>query len=72
MRQLWMRAQGILAEVHHDESAQDLIEYALLAAMIALGAVVSMNVMASAVNTAFSNVHSKLHSHIGKHLGWFK
>jgi pilus assembly protein Flp/PilA len=55
-----------------DESAQDLIEYALLAAIVALGAVVSLNSVANQVNTAFSHVHSKLHSHIGKHLGWGK
>jgi pilus assembly protein Flp/PilA len=34
-----------------DESAQDLIEYALVAALIALGAVVSMRTLATTIST---------------------
>lgn len=72
MRQLWMRAQETLLELDRDESAQDLIEYALLAAMVALGAVVSMNSVADVVNNGLTHVHNKFHKHIGKHLGWGK
>lgn len=43
-----------------DESGQDLIEYALLAAIIALGSVVAMGVLATKISTAFANIGTKL------------
>ena len=39
-----------------DESGQDLIEYALVAAIIALGAVVAMSTLAKNIATEFNNV----------------
>ena len=44
----------------HDESGQDLIEYALVAALIALGAVTAMKSLATGINTAFSSISSSL------------
>ena len=38
----------LLKNLRQDESGQDLIEYALIAALIALGAVVSMKAVAPA------------------------
>ena len=72
MRAFCSRMYATLEVFHTDESAQDLIEYALISAILALGAVVSMNSLANEVNTAFSHVHSKFHKHVGKHLGWDK
>ena len=43
-----------------DESGQDLIEYALLAAIIALGSVAAMGVLATNISTAFANIGTKL------------
>jgi pilus assembly protein Flp/PilA len=43
-----------------DESGQDLIEYALVAALIALGATAAMNTLATTISTTFSTVGSKL------------
>jgi pilus assembly protein Flp/PilA len=43
-----------------DESGQDLIEYALMAALIALGAVVSMRAPAITISTALANVGTRL------------
>jgi pilus assembly protein Flp/PilA len=43
-----------------DESGQDLIEYALVAAIIALGAVISMTALADAIKNAFTSVGTKL------------
>ncbi len=60
-----------LAELHTDESGQDLIEYALLAALVALAVVAGLNFVAGNVNSAFSHVATKMHDH-GKHLGWWK
>jgi pilus assembly protein Flp/PilA len=50
-----------LAEtIHRDESGQDLIEYALIAALIALGAVVGMDTVANEINSAFNIISKKL------------
>lgn len=45
-----------------DESGQDLIEYALVAAIIGLAAVAAMSTLASNISNAFSAVGSKLSS----------
>ena len=45
-----------------DESGQDLIEYALVAALIALGAIAAMNNVATGISNAFSAVSSSLTS----------
>ena len=45
-----------------DESGQDLIEYALVAALIALGAIAAMNGVAQGISTAFSAVASDITS----------
>jgi len=49
-----------LNALHKDESGQDLIEYALVAALIAFGAVTAMNSLAGNINTTFSKIGSKL------------
>ena len=51
-----------LAKLGKDESGQDLIEYALLAALIALAATAGMNTIASDVNNAFTAIGSKLNA----------
>ncbi|MGA2632258.1 MAG: Flp family type IVb pilin [Terriglobia bacterium] len=50
----------ILVLVHREDSGQDLIEYALIAALIALAATVGMGTVASAINLAFSSIGAKL------------
>jgi len=49
-----------LSNLHNDESGQDLIEYALVAALIALGATAAMKTLSGAVNTAFGNISTAL------------
>jgi pilus assembly protein Flp/PilA len=44
----------------HDESGQDLIEYALVAALIALGATATMRTFATTIGGAFSSIGSRL------------
>ncbi len=44
------------------EEGQDLVEYALVVALIAFGATAGMTSMAKGVNTAFSNLSSQLGS----------
>ncbi len=46
------------------EEGQDLVEYALVVALIAFGAITSMNFLASGLNTAFSDVAVTLTSNI--------
>jgi pilus assembly protein Flp/PilA len=48
-----------------DESGQDLIEYALVAALIGLGAIASMNSLAGAVSNAFRTMTTEFISAIG-------
>lgn len=43
-----------------EESGQDLIEYALVAALIALGATAGMSSVAASISTAFGSVGTKL------------
>ncbi len=43
-----------------DESGQDLIEYALVAALVGLGAVASMKSLANSINGAFGSVANSL------------
>jgi pilus assembly protein Flp/PilA len=49
-----------VAALIHDESGQDLIEYALVAGLIGLGAVVAMSGLATKIGTAFNSVGSSL------------
>lgn len=42
------------------EEGQDLVEYALIVALIALAATAGMDVLASAINSAFSHLGSLL------------
>jgi pilus assembly protein Flp/PilA len=46
-----------------DEQGQDLIEYALVVALIALAATAGMKTVANDINTAFSNIGTKLNSY---------
>jgi pilus assembly protein Flp/PilA len=51
-------------ELKNREDGQDLVEYALVVALIAFGAVTGMGALASGINTAFSNVSGQLGSAI--------
>ena len=57
-------AADILSRFHCEDGGQDLIEYALVAALIALGAVVSMNSLASSINVTFNKVASRLSTNV--------
>lgn len=51
---------NVLRSLHGEESGQDLIEYALVAALIAFGAVTTMGALATDINVAFSLIGSSL------------
>jgi pilus assembly protein Flp/PilA len=46
------------------EDGQDLIEYALLAALIALAAVVAMTATGTSINGVFNSISSRLNSSV--------
>jgi pilus assembly protein Flp/PilA len=57
--QLWkmsIKIQSIL----NNEEGQDLIEYALVVALIAFAATAGMSSVAGNINTAFTNIGTKL------------
>jgi pilus assembly protein Flp/PilA len=56
------RMMEVLRGLHNDESGQDLIEYALVAALVGFAAVAGMNALATKINQAFSTIGSKLSS----------
>jgi pilus assembly protein Flp/PilA len=50
----------LFSNLLHDESGQDLIEYALVAALIALGATASMKVLATTIGSALGGIGTRL------------
>jgi pilus assembly protein Flp/PilA len=52
---VYVQLQGLISD-----DGQDLVEYALLVALIALVCVTGVSNVASAVNTVFSNISSSL------------
>ena len=46
------------------EEGQDLVEYALVVALIAFGATAGMKTLATGLNTAFNNISTTLASYI--------
>ena len=53
-----------MLQILKSEDGQDLIEYALVVALIAFAATAGMTTLANAINTAFTNVGSTLSSYI--------
>lgn len=51
---------GSLRRMLRDERGQDLIEYALVVALIAFAAAAGMTSVATKINAAFSNIGTKL------------
>jgi Flp pilus assembly pilin Flp len=59
----WMLNLLICLEtLRNDETGQDLAEYALVVALIALGSTVALNSLASGLNNGFLNISSTLAS----------
>ena len=52
----------ILPDLLNDESGQDLIEYALVVCIIALGAVATMTTFAGTIRTVLGSIGTKLTS----------
>jgi len=52
------RIANRLDKLHQDDSGQGLVEYVLILALIAFGAVAGMGSLASGVNSAFTKMAS--------------
>jgi pilus assembly protein Flp/PilA len=59
MRDIALKLYASL-RVLKSEDGQDLIEYALVVALVALAATAGMNSLASGINTAFNNLGTRL------------
>lgn len=55
-----MSIQLLVKKFVNDESGQDLIEYALIAALIALVAIAGLNGLASSINSEFTSIGGDL------------
>lgn len=53
-----------LTSLHQDESAQGLVEYVLIIALVAFAATAGMNSLATSINSAFTQVGSILGKYI--------
>ena len=53
----------VKAQIFQDDCGQDLIEYALVVALIALAATIGMGSVATKINTAFTSIGTKLTSY---------
>ncbi len=58
MLKLYVKMQMLAAR----EEGQDLVEYALVVALVAFGAVAGMKTLSSEINTAFNTISSDLAS----------
>ena len=56
----FVKVQVLAAHVAKDQEGQDLIEYALVVALIAFAAVAGMNTLAGKINGAFTSIGSIL------------
>ena len=54
------KVKNVLSQLMVEESGQNLIEYALVAGIIGLGAVVAMTTLKNSIVSAFSSVGSQL------------
>lgn len=59
-----MKLKQIICTLVQEESGQDLIEYALVAALLGLGAVASMKTLSTTIGTAFTTIGSTLTSNV--------
>ncbi len=59
-----MKLKHIFSTLIHDESGQDLIEYALVAGLLGLGAVASMKTLGNTIATAFNSVGTQLTNNV--------
>jgi len=60
---IYLRTQ-VLPQMLHDENGQDLVEYALVIAVICLGLISGMGTLANGINTAMSTMSGSINNAI--------
>jgi pilus assembly protein Flp/PilA len=60
MLKMYVKVQDLMSR----EEGQDLVEYALVVALIAFGATAGMSSLAKGLNTAFQNISTVLGTYI--------
>jgi pilus assembly protein Flp/PilA len=60
MNTLFLKLSAKFQGLKNGEEGQDLVEYALLVALIALVCITGVNNVATAVNTVFTNISNSL------------
>jgi pilus assembly protein Flp/PilA len=58
---LYVKAQAV-GDAVKEENGQDLVEYALVIAVVCLGIISSMNTLANGINTAMTTLSSNLNA----------
>lgn len=68
------RLRQLLRRLNLEDSAQDLIEYALVAVLMALMCAVALSPVAEALNNGVAKTGKKFKEHVdrGLHKGWYK
>jgi pilus assembly protein Flp/PilA len=61
---LCRKAQALIGALRDDESGQDLVEYALILALVALASVAALRSLANAINTGFSSIAQTLSANV--------
>jgi pilus assembly protein Flp/PilA len=64
MKTLLFRVSLFVKELFAEEQGQDLVEYALVVALIAFAAITGMKFLATGLNHAFSDIANVLTSNI--------
>ncbi len=60
-----LRMLSVKLQVLLDENGQDLVEYALVVALIGLGATAGMGTLANEINSAFGTISTRLSTAVG-------
>ena len=62
MKDMITKLSAKIQSLMMQEEGQDLVEYALVVALIAFGALTAMGTLANDINTVFNNIATKLTS----------
>ena len=59
-KSIFSTLKSSVQNLHNDENGQDLVEYALVTAIVSLGAVTALQSLATYVGAAFNDVATQL------------
>lgn len=62
MKDMMLKLYITMKNAMSNEEGQDLVEYALVVALIAFGAIAGMSALSTELNTAFNTISSKVAS----------